>query len=195
MDYGLYKVTPNFLTLNFFTMKLLKLTPCLFIGFVVLTSCEYFDFRGEEIPEASASISGLDGNDVSGTARFVEISGNVQLVLTLENLSPGDHGVHIHTGVCGDTATIGGHWNPTHEPHGQRGVDDEFHRGDIGNIRIGDNGTGTLILSADDWTIGGSDKTNIVGNLVIVHAGADDYTTQPGGDSGPMIGCGTIVEE
>ena len=175
-------------------MKLLRSIPSFFIGFVVLTACEYLDIDGQGIQEASASISGLDGNDVSGTARFVDNDGKVRLVLNLKNLSPGHHGVHIHTGTCGDTATIGGHWNPTNEPHGRRGVDEEFHRGDIGNITIGDDGTGTLILSADDWTIGGSDKTNIVGNLVIVHAGADDYTSQPGGDSGPMIGCGTIVK-
>ena len=173
-------------------MKLVKSTFSLGIGLAMLSACEYYDFGGDEQPVAVASVSGLTGNDVSGTARFVETSDGVRLVLHLEHLSPGDHGVHIHTGVCGDTATIEGHWNPTNERHGRRGVDEEFHRGDIGNIHIGDDGTGTLTLSADDWTIGGSDDTNIVGNLVIVHAGADDYTSQPGGDSGPMIGCGTI---
>ena len=168
------------------TLKLISL--CIILA--TFTACEDYDiFGGGDRQEASAFVSGLDGNDVSGTAHFTETDDGVRLVLHLENLSPGEHGVHLHTGTCDN---IGGHWNPTNEPHGLRGADNTFHRGDIGNIAIGKDGKGTLTLTADDWTIGGSDDTNIVGRLVIVHAGTDNYVTQPGGSSGPTIGCGTV---
>ena len=167
------------------TLKSISL--CLILA--MFTACEQFDLGGGDAQEASASVSGLDGNDVSGTAHFTETDDGVRLVLHLENLSPGEHGVHLHTGTCDN---IGGHWNPTNEPHGLRGADNTFHRGDIGNIAIGKDGKGTLTLTADDWTIGGSGDTNIVGRLVIVHAGTDNYVTQPGGSSGPTIGCGTV---
>ena len=30
------------------------------------------------------------------------------------------------------------------------------------------------------------------GSAILVHGGADDFTSQPSGDSGPRIGCGVI---
>lgn len=169
-------------------MKTLKVIFTFFALCTALFACN------DDDPEliASASISGLNGNPMSGSADFVQIGDGVEMVLNLQGLSPGNHAVHLHTGTCGDTTTIGDHWNPTDAPHGQRDVDEAFHRGDIGNVEIGSDSTGTFTISADDWTIGGSDSTNIIGKLVIVHAGVDDYTTQPGGNSGPMIGCGAI---
>ena len=172
-------------------MKTIKSSFTFFVLLTVLLACAS-NRTDQANQEASASISGLNGNPVSGTADFVQDGDEVELELNLQGLPPGNHAVHIHTGTCGDTTTIGDHWNPTGAPHGQRGVDEAFHRGDIGNIEIGSDSTGTLTLSAEDWTIGGSDSTNVIGNLVIVHAGADDYTSQPSGNAGDMIGCGTI---
>ena len=171
-------------------MKSIKSVLSLFVLLAALVACD--DDNDGVVREAYASISELNGTSTLGSATFIQVGDEVQLLLNLKNLTPGKHAVHIHTGACGDVSTIGDHWNPTGEPHGQRGVDEAFHRGDIGNVEVDSDGTGTLVISADDWTIGDSDDTNVVGNLLIVHAGADDYTTQPSGASGEIIGCGTI---
>ena len=141
--------------------------------------------------QATADITAIENSGVSGTATFTgEGEGEgVQIEVNLQGLTPGQHAVHLHTGTCDD---IGSHWNPTNENHGQRDQSEQFHRGDIANVEAGNDSTATLTLTADDWTIGGSDSTNVVGRLVIVHAGADDFTSQPSGNAGDMIACGVI---
>jgi Cu-Zn family superoxide dismutase len=34
---------------------------------------------------------------------------------------------------------------------------------------------------------------DVVGRTVVIHAGRDDFTTQPSGDSGKKIACGVIT--
>ena len=66
------------------------------------------------------------------------------------------------------------------------------HLGDIGNLEVGEDGEGSLTLSTDKWTMGSGADNDILGKAVIVHAGADDFTTQPTGAAGGRIGCGVI---
>ena len=88
--------------------------------------------------------------------------------------------------------SAGGHWNPTGVAHGKWG-EGEFHLGDIGNIAVGEDGTGSITLTTDLWEIGTGSDVDIVGKGIIVHAGADDFTSQPSGAAGARIGCGVIV--
>ncbi len=60
----------------------------------------------------------------------------------------------------------------------------EFHLGDIGNITVGDDGTGTIELSTELWEIGTGSIQDVVGKGIIVHAGADDFMSQPSGNAG-----------
>jgi Cu-Zn family superoxide dismutase len=54
------------------------------------------------------------------------------------------------------------------------------------------NGQATLTATVKGLSIGGDANTNIVGRAVIVHAAADDYATQPTGNSGARLACGVI---
>src|SRR4029450_10436763 len=123
-----------------------------------------------------------------------EVNGKVMMTVKIKGAEPGTHAVHLHeTGDCSaaDAASAGGHWNPTHEDHGKWGAS-PFHHGDIGNLEIHSGGSGVLTLTTDLWSIGGSPETDIVGKSVIVHAKADDFTTQPTGNAGGRFGCGVI---
>ena len=48
-------------------------------------------------------------------------------------------------------------------------------------------------LTTDLWEIGTGSDRDVVGKAIIVHAGADDFTSQPSGDAGARIGCGAIL--
>lgn len=134
--------------------------------------------------------------EMSAAATFTTMEDNkVNFRLDVENFPPGDLAVHIHeNGDCGaaDYSSAGGHWNPSGENHGKRGVP-PFHNGDIANITVGDDGRGTLNMVVEGWSIGGDEQeSNILNRAIIVHSGPDDFTSQPSGNAGSRIACGVI---
>ena len=144
--------------------------------------------------QAMATIGSASGSDVTGMATFTQSGDTIMLRIEVKNVSPGIHAVHIHeTGDCSlpDGKSAGGHWNPTGVAHGKWG-EGEFHLGDIGNITVGEDGTGEIELTTDLWELNTGSNLDIIGRGIIVHAGADDFTSQPSGNAGARIGCGPI---
>ncbi len=171
------------------------LTVTLTLGiFYLLSSFEQKRIM-ENTRKAEAVIQSKSGSDVSGTVSFSERDGKVTMKAIVRGASPGDHAIHIHlTGDCSaeDGSSADGHWNPTGEDHG-KWKSESFHRGDIGNIKVGKDGEGRISRTTDLWCIGCEDESrNILGKAIIIHAGLDDFSTQPSGAAGARIGCGSI---
>jgi len=135
---------------------------------------------------------------VSGTVTFTEENGFVTMVAEMEGLTEGIHAIHIHEKAdCSslDGKSTGGHWNPTAQPHGKWDAAEGYHKGDIGNFTADASGKGSITFTTDQWCIGCGDETkDILGKAVIVHAGTDDYVTQPTGDAGGRISCAGIIQ-
>ncbi|WP_042722863.1 superoxide dismutase family protein [Flavobacterium sp. B17] len=127
-----------------------------------------------------------------GTAKFTQKGDEVIMKLDVTNLTPGIHAVHIHEkGDCSaaDGTSTGGHWNPAKDDHGKWGAE-HFHMGDIGNLVADQTGNATLTFKTNKWCLGCTDESkNIIGKGLIVHAGADDFHTQPTGNAGGRVGC------
>lgn len=148
--------------------------------------------------KATARLQQASNSGVSGQVSF-ESSGDGAVKITVEvsNLPEGKHALHLHeNGDCSapDATSAGGHWNPTNKQHGKRG-EGEFHKGDIANLEAGSDGKVSWSEDIEGWTIGGPDSTNILNKAVIIHSGADDFTSQPTGDAGSRIACGVITGE
>lgn len=144
---------------------------------------------------AIAIIGPASDSIVTGTATFTQNGDQITVLIDIQNASAGSHGVHIHeNGDCSspDGKSAGGHWNPTDVAHGKWGVG-EFHLGDLGNITVGEDGTGGFELTTDLWEIGTGSDIDVVGKGIIVHADADDFTSQPSGNAGARVGCGVIM--
>lgn len=135
------------------------------------------------------------GNNVTGTITFTTVERGVKVVADIDGLTPGKHGFHVHEhGDCSapDASSAGAHFNPTNKKHG--GPDDEErHVGDLGNVEADENGHAHYEYV--DKVIQLDGPHSIIGLSIIVHAGEDDFKTQPTGNSGARVACGVIEKQ
>jgi len=144
---------------------------------------------------AMATLKDAAGATV-GSVSLSETNAGVLLSGSLSGIGSGTHGVHVHAvGRCEppDFATAGGHFNPEQRQHGFRNPAGA-HAGDLTNISLPAGGALTFDLLLPRATLRG--KTALLdgdGSAIVVHASADDYITDPSGNSGSRIACGVIV--
>ena len=148
---------------------------------------------------ARSTLLPVGDSPVSGELRFEVDNGGVRITGSFTGLKPGStHAFHIHEfGNCtaADASSAGGHFNPAAAAHGNREAGGEHHAGDIPNQVAGADGVAAVDQRLDGLQIGGGGEMDIIGRGVIVHADADDYTTQPTGNAGGRIACGVIEAE
>ena len=117
-----------------------------------------------------------------------------RIAVDLTGLPAGEHGIHVHaTGQCDAPAftTAGGHFNPDSMQHGFENPQGPHH-GDLRNVTVGDDGTAQQELTAPAGTTLAA-LLDADGAALVVHATADDYRTDPSGNSGDRIACGVIT--
>jgi superoxide dismutase, Cu-Zn family len=132
---------------------------------------------------------------VVGTVLLIDTAHGLLLRGALTGLPPGTHAIHFHEfGKCESPfKSSGGHLNPGKKSHGMMDAAG-LHAGDLPNLVIPKNGRLEFELFAMDLTL--ADGPNTVldadGTALVIHAKADDYKSQPAGDAGDRIACGTI---
>ena len=127
-----------------------------------------------------------------GTVRAWQTAGGISFHVNGWGLPHGIHGIHVHSvGRCDppDFASAGGHWNPAGKKHGLNNPAGP-HAGDLPNVNVAANG----VLSATVTLPGASMATllDADGAALVLHAGPDDYMTDPSGNSGARIACAII---
>jgi Cu-Zn family superoxide dismutase len=131
-----------------------------------------------------------------GEALLRETPHGVLVTVDLQGLPPGEHGFHLHeVGQCVPPFTsAGGHANPTHKHHGLV-VPQGPHAGDLPNVFVLENGSLRADVLDRDATLMPGKPNSIVdrdGASLVIHADADDYATDPAGNSGDRIVCGVV---
>ena len=159
---------------------------------------EVVEVEEVKIDKISISLEPKSESTASGKINFIEVDGEVKMNAEIVGLSPGTHAIHIHEKAdcsSADGKSTGGHWNPTFEAHGAWGDEGGYHKGDIGNFEVDESGIGVVSFSTDEWCLSCEDeKKNILGKAIIVHQGADDFTSQPSGAAGARVSCGGIIQ-
>ena len=146
---------------------------------------------------AHADIMDAKGAKI-GTAKIKAVKDGVQISVKVTGLAAGEHGIHIHTvGKCEGPAftSAGGHFNPTSAHHGMNNAADPHpHLGDLPNLKVGADGKGSATIVAKGVTLGEGANSlfHDGGTALVIHAKADDYMTDPSGNSGDRIACGVI---
>jgi superoxide dismutase, Cu-Zn family len=128
-----------------------------------------------------------------GEVTLTETAHGMLLKGTLSNIPPGEHAVHIHeTGKCeGAFATAGGHLNPAGKKHGILAAEGK-HGGDLPNLHAGAEGKLQFDIFAHDLKL--QDIEDEDGAAVVIHAGVDDYRSDPAGNAGDRIACGIVTK-
>lgn len=149
---------------------------------------------------AGATIVPLKNSEAKavGEAKLLQTPHGVLIRLQLSNCTPGTHAFHIHEiGKCDapDFTSAGGHFNPSGKKHGVLNQQGE-HGGDLPNIHVPESGALTVETVAAHVSLKEGDNTLLDenGSALVIHAGPDDYHTDPAGDAGKRIACGVITK-
>lgn len=146
-------------------------------------------------PVLKSALNTVDDNNTEVGQLFLRpVDGGVQVYGKIMNMAPGKTvALHIHeTGSCANMGkAAGGHFNPDNHPHSNPD-DMNGHAGDLPNLTADEEGVATINYVNKQISANEAGKYSVNRLAFIVHAGADDYTSQPSGASGDRIACGII---
>nr|WP_303682690.1 superoxide dismutase family protein [Brevundimonas naejangsanensis] len=151
-------------------------------------------------PGQTAQVAIINGQGAeAGKATLTQGATGLLIKVEATGLAPGWHGIHIHaTGQCEAPFTSAGahinHGDPK-QPHGLLNADGPDD-GDLPNVfadakgavsaevfttraRLADAGPGQWLLDDD-------------GSALVIHANADDHSSQPIGGAGDRVACAVI---
>lgn len=144
---------------------------------------------------AKVTLAPAQGGTVGGTLTLTPEAGGVRLAGTLSGLTPNaQQGFHIHEkGDCSaaDFSSAGGHFNPDGHQHGKP-ESGAHHAGDMFNLAADGSGAANVNVLVAGVAVGTGAANDVVNRAVVVHAAADDYASQPAGNSGARVACGVI---
>jgi Cu-Zn family superoxide dismutase len=150
---------------------------------------------------ASAELANAQLKDKSGKAvgdvDLMQGPGGVLLRLSLKGIPAGEHAFHIHAvGKCdAPFESAGPHFNPTNQKHGM--MADHGHAGDMPNLHVPQGGELKVEVLNTAITLEKGKPNSVFdsdGSSIVIHAGPDDYKTDPDGKAGERIACGVINE-
>jgi Cu-Zn family superoxide dismutase len=151
-------------------------------------------------PQGGAPVALVNSSGQSvGAVRAWQTAGGVSFRIDATGLPHGIHGLHVHAvGRCDlpDFASAGPHWNPAARKHGMNNPAGP-HAGDLPNVEVAANGVlGTTVTLPGATLVGGGGAAGSLidadGAALVLHGQADDYVTDPSGNSGPRIACAVL---
>lgn len=151
----------------------------------------HVNFISNHIPVAQAIIKG-SGNypDINGKVEFFQTKDGTLVLTEINNLPENQTGnffaMHIHNANnCEQDENKNfidsPHFNPTNTLHPN-------HAGDL-PVLLSNNGKAFSLILTNRFNV-----KEIIGKTVFIHENADDYRTDPSGNSGLKIACGVIEQ-
>lgn len=146
---------------------------------------------------ARATLQNADGKPV-GEAILEETPHGVLITLSVRNFPRGTHAFHIHeVGKCEPPfASAGSHFNPMGKKHGLKSPEG-MHAGDFPNLEVPASGSLKAQVLATMVTLKEGETNSLFdadGSALVIHAGPDDYRTDPAGEAGARLACGVIAK-
>ena len=190
------------------------------VNLIALTACTKNDapvdnavVTNDVAPDGVAGTDATAGTAMAGVPQSVELKGGdgkmlgsvtvgedpAGLVINVSAIAmpPGVHGIHLHEkGLCEGPkfASAGAHWNPGAKQHGRDNLAGP-HAGDLANLTVAADGSAkvSIPVAGVKMASGSMMLAEADGTALVVHAKADDYKTDPSGDSGDRIACAVLA--
>ena len=129
-------------------------------------------------------IGGADAPSLSGCVKFYQTEYGVLVVANIGGLPGGSayFALHIHEGssCTGEGFSDAGmHYDPQGNVH-------PFHAGDLPPL-LSCHGRAYMAVLTNRFCL-----KDVLGRTVVIHTGADDFTSQPAGNAGKKLACGVI---
>ena len=154
----------------------------------------------EPEPAAAVIAAQADVRDPGGRtlarASATQVGDALRIRVEAAGLAPGIYGAHVHTtGRCDAPSfeSAGPHWNPANRQHGRDNPRGQ-HMGDLPNLLVGTDGRGSFEFTIPGASLAGGGRRMLDGDgsALVLHARADDYRSEPSGNSGARIACGVF---
>ena len=131
-----------------------------------------------------------------GTVTLTELNNGVKIQVEAHGLKPGKHGFHIHENAhCAipDFKSAGEHLAMKGSKHGYDMINGP-HQGDLPNLVVSSDGEAHAEIINNDVTLkdGAKSLFRSGGVSFVLHEGADDYLSQPAGNSGGRVACAEL---
>ena len=178
-----------------------------FLWLTAVSTAALLGCESEPGPEGQVARHGWQAHSVAAAVRdasgmtmaratVAELGDSIRVRVEAMGMAPGAYGAHVHTtGRCDAPGftTAGPHWNPTGQQHGKNNPQG-MHKGDLPNLAVGTDGRGSfeVIIPGARVAAGANPLIDADGAAVVIHAAADDYRTDPSGNSGARIACGVL---
>ena len=169
------------------------------IAAVAISACASAPSPLNRVAVAYATITNAAGEQRGTAEVWQDMDKIVHVAVQVTGMPAGPHGIHFHAvGQCDGAATTpfataGAHYNPLGRQHG---LDNPAgpHAGDAPNFTVNADGTGRASFTTDrvSLTEGSTSLFDEDGSAIVIHASADDQTSQPAGNSGARIACGVV---
>ncbi len=151
------------------------------------------------VKKTTVALKDATGKNV-GSATIKSSGKGVEVKLDVKDLPPGDHALHFHQDAkceAPDFKSAGPHFNPDKKQHGFLNPSGH-HNGDMANFAVKSNGTSKATIKNADVVLGTGSEANSLfangGTALMIHAKPDDMKSDPAGNAGDRIACGTITK-
>ena len=145
----------------------------------------------EDSQGGTGALAAGDGTQLGNVSVSATASGHALVLINAEGIREGVYAAHLHqVGVCeGPSFESAGEHIGGGDEHGVM-TDTGPHPGDLPNVYVGPDEQIGMEAFAIGLTMDMVFDED--GSALIIHADPDDYTTQPGGNSGDRIACAVI---
>jgi Cu-Zn family superoxide dismutase len=153
------------------------------------------------MPANAAEMANAQLKDASGKAvgdvDLMQTPAGVLIKLQIKGLPAGEHAFHVHAvGKCeAPFESAGPHFNPGNHQHGL--LSGHGHAGDMPNLHVPQSGELSVEVVNAAVSLEQGKPNSLFdsdGSSLVIHAKADDYKTDPAGNSGDRIACGVIQQ-